>query len=312
MKAVLVDYLLEMKVCDLIVVGAGPAGLTAAIYAGRYMLDTLVFGELIGGLASEAYKICNFPTYESITGIELASKMKKHVENLGIQIKAERVTDIKKKENIFEVKTDREIYQSKKIILATGTKKRKLNLEKEDKFLGRGLSYCATCDAGFFKDKIVGVIGGSNAALTAALLLSEFATKVYIIYRQGKFFRAEPAWVDLVKKNKKIELIFNANIVELLGKDKLESIKLDNDKKLKLDGLFITMGSVPNTELAEKFGVKLENKYVKTDKEQKTNIHGVFAAGDITNNPLKQIITACGEGAIAATSAYKEIMEETK
>ena len=291
---------------DLIIIGAGPAGLSAAVYAARYLMKTLVIGELQGGLASEAFEICNFLTYDNIKGFELAKKMVDHVKSLDIEIKPEKVTKISKNDS-FDVETDSGKYQAKKIILATGTKRRKLGLENENKLAGKGISYCATCDAAFFKDKVVGVVGGSNSALTAALLLSRFAKNVYIIYRQDQFFRAEPAWVKQVEETKNIQSIFNSNIVELIGEDKLEGIKLDSEKTLELDGLFIEIGSDPNVELAEKLNVKLEKNYIVVDKSQKTNIKGVFAAGDVCNNVMKQIIVAAGEGAIAAKSTFDEL-----
>jgi len=295
---------------DLVIIGAGPSGLTAAIYAARYKLNTLVIGEQIGGLAAEAEEIHNFPSHKKITGIELIKKMREQVENLGVEIKNSYVNSIKKIDSQFLVKTSSTEYKAKKIILATGTKKRKLGLELEDKFLGKGISYCATCDAAFFKNKIVGVVGGSNSAITAALLLSKFANKVYIIYRKDKFFRAEPKLVEEVEKNEKIKSIFNSNVTELIGENKLEGVKLDNGDKLNLDGLFIEIGSVPNLKLAEELGIELEENYIKVDKKQRTNIRGVFACGDVTNSPLKQIIVACAQGAIAANSAYEELKGE--
>ena len=295
---------------DLVIIGAGPSGLTAAIYAARYKLNTLVIGEQIGGLAAEAEEIHNFPSHKKITGIELIKKMREQVENLGVEIKNSYVNSIKKIDSQFLVKTSSTEYKAKKIILATGTKKRKLGLELEDKFLGKGISYCATCDAAFFKNKIVGVVGGSNSAITAALLLSKFANKVYIIYRKNKFFRAEPKLVEEVEKNEKIKPIFNSNVTELIGENKLEGVKLDNGDKLNLEGLFIEIGSVPNLKLAEELGIELEENHIKVDKKQRTNIRGVFACGDVTNSPLKQIIVACAQGAIAANSAYEELKGE--
>jgi len=295
---------------DLVIIGAGPSGLTAAIYAARYKLNTLVIGEQIGGLAAEAEEIHNFPSHKKITGIELIKKMREQVENLGVEIKNSYVNSIKKIDSQFLVKTSSTEYKAKKIILATGTKKRKLGLEQEDKFLGKGISYCATCDAAFFKNKIVGVVGGSNSAITAALLLSKFANKVYIIYRKNKFFRAEPKLVEEIEKNEKIKSIFNSNVTELIGENKLEGVKLDNGDKLNLDGLFIEIGSVPNLKLAEELGIELEENHIKVDKKQRTNIRGVFACGDVTNSPLKQIIVACAQGAIAANSAYEELKGE--
>jgi len=295
---------------DLVIIGAGPSGLTAAIYAARYKLNTIVIGEQIGGMAAEAEEIHNFPSHKKITGIELIKKMREQVENFGVEIKNSYVNSIKKIDSQFLVKTSSTEYKAKKIILATGTEKRKLGLDLEDKFLGKGISYCATCDAAFFKNKVVGVVGGSNSALTAALLLSKFANKVYIIYRKNKFFRAEPKLVEEVEKNEKIKSIFNSNVTELIGENKLEGVKLDNGDKLNLDGLFIEIGSVPNLKLAEELGIELEENHIKVDKKQRTNIRGVFACGDVTNSPLKQIIVACAQGAIAANSAYEELKGE--
>jgi len=292
---------------DVIIVGAGPAGLTAALYAARYNMKVIVIGKMLGGTIGEAIKVCNFPSYEEITGIEFVKKMIEQIKNLGVEIKMEEVFDINKKGKEFSVVTNKEKYFGRKVILATGTQRRKLNLPNEDKLVGQGVSYCATCDAGFYKNKIVGVVGGSDAALTAALLLSEFAKKVYIIYRKDKFFRGEQAWIKEVEKNKNIEPLFNLRVVELIGDKKLNGVVLNDGKKLELDGLFIEIGSVPVGELGKKLKLKFEGIFIAVDKKQKTNVEGIYAAGDITNNPLKQMITACAEGAIAANSAYREL-----
>lgn len=291
---------------DLIIIGSGPAGLTAGLYAARYKLNTLIIGEVSGGLASEAVEIWNFPSYNKITGLELMQKMENQVKRLGAEIKNEAVKNIEKTSSGFSVETDSKRYKAKNIILATGREKRKLGLKDEGKFLGKGVSYCATCDSAFFKDKITGVIGGGNSALTAALLLSKFSSKVYIIYRKDKFFRPIPQWVDEVKKNKKIEILFNTEVTKLEGKDFLEAVRLNTGKKLELQGLFIEIGATPASVLAKKLGVKLnEYKFIIVNKKQETNVKGIFACGDVTDNILKQIITACGEGAIAAFEAYK-------
>lgn len=300
-----------MEIYDLIIVGAGPAGLTAAVYAGRYLLNTIVIGITPGGTITEAHKVCNFPSYKSISGIELIKKIIEQVKDLGIDIKQEEVKEIKKNK-IFEVKTNNSIYKTKKIILAIGRKKEKLNVKGEDKFLGKGVSYCAVCDASFFKNKIVAVIGGSNAALTSALLLAKHAKKVYIIYRKEKFFRAEPLWVKQVEKNKKIKTFFNSNLKEIYGDEKVKGAKLNNEKDIKVSGIFIEIGSIPNKEFPKQLNLETEKGYIKINKKQETSIKGIYAAGDITNNSLKQMITACGEGAIAATSAYKEIKKDQK
>jgi len=299
-----------MEIYDLVIIGAGPAGLTAAVYAGRYLLNTLVIGEIQGGTISEAVEVCNFPSYESIRGMELTKKLINQTEKLGIDIKQEKVEEIRKNKD-FEIKTNKSVYKSKKVILATGRKKRKLDIEGEAKFLGKGVSYCATCDAAFFRDKIVAVAGGSNAALTAALLLTEYSKKVYIIYRKEFFFRAEPAWVKQVENNKKIETIFKSNINEIKGSKNVEKIILDSGKELSVDGVFIEVGSIPDTNLPRQLDIELDNNdYVIANELQKTSLSGVFAAGDITNNSLKQAVTAAAEGAIAANSAFEEIRKK--
>lgn len=296
-----------MKTYDVIIVGSGPAGLTAALYAARYNMNVLVIGKVPGGTIGEASKVCNFPTYENVTGMELVKRMINQIKNMNVEIKMEEVLDIEKKKEGFDVKTNKEKYSARKVILATGTQKRKLNLPNEDKLIGHGVSYCATCDARLYKDKTVAVVGGSDAALTAALLLSEFAKKVSIIYRKDKFFRGEQAWINEVKRKKNIKPIFNSRVVKLLGDKKLEGVELNDGKELKLDGLFVEIGSVPLDELAKGLKLKFEGIFIAVDKRQRTNVDGVYAAGDITNNPLKQMVTACAEGAIAANSAYREL-----
>lgn len=287
---------------DLIIIGGGPAGLTAAIYASRYKLKTLLITKTPGGIASTAHHVCNFPTYEDISGFELMKKMEDHVKNIKVPIIYDEVISIKN----FKVKTKNKTYEAKKIIITLGTERIRLGLKNEIQFLGKGVSYCATCDGPLYKNKDVAVVGGSNAALTAALLLADYANQVYIIYRKDKF-RAEPAWVEQVKKNKKIKTIFNEEVTELRGEKFLEKIKLKS-RELKIQGLFIEIGSIPDKKLIPKLKIKTDSKgYIITDKQQRTSLRGIFAAGDITNNSLKQIITACGEGATAAYSVYEEL-----
>jgi len=300
---------MKNKVYDLIIIGTGPAGLTAGIYSGRYGISTLVFGTLAGGLAGEAFEIYNFPSHGKISGFELMNKMLVQTKEAGGEIKPEKVSEIKKGKN-FEVITNKGKYLSKKIIIATGSERKSIGLEREKELTGKGVSYCATCDAGLYKNKNVGVVGGGNSALAASLLLSKFAKKVYILYRGEKFFRAESAWIKEVEKNPKIEPIFNSAITKLVGEKRLESVEVNNEKTINLDGLFIEIGSDPQINLVKQIGVKLEKGEIITDKKQRTNLKGVFAAGDVTDNPLKQIVTACAEGAIAAYSAYEELEQE--
>lgn len=300
-----------MEKYDVIIIGGGPAGLTAGIYSARYHMKTIIFSKNIGGTASTAHKICNFPSYTNIKGFELMQRFIKHVESLKVPIVYEEVSKIEKKSDNFIVCVGKTKYESKKLIFAGGTERIRLNINGEGKFLGRGVSYCATCDAAFFKNKKIAVVGGSDAALTAALLLTEYSNEVFIIYRKDKFFRAEPAWVELVDKNKNIKKIFNEEITEIIGKEKVEKIKLKSGKTMDVDGVFIEAGSVPETKLLKELKVKLNDKdYIIVDKNQETSVKGLFAAGDVTNNNLKQIVTATGEAAVAANSCYRQIKEE--
>ncbi len=299
-----------MEKHDLVIIGLGPAGYSAAIYAGRYKMDVLLVGQLPGGIAGTAHDVRNYAGFEKITGMELMMKMHKQTEGLGVQIKPDIINNIKKSEEGFVLKTTKEEIFAKKLIIATGTQRRELGIPREKKLVGKGISYCATCDAGFYKDKVAAVVGGGDAALTAALLLSQHAKKVYIIYRKPEFTKAEVAWVDEVNKTDNIETVFTAEVEELIGEEKLEKVKLSNGNELDLDGLFIEIGGTSNIKLAEELDLELENGSIKVDLGQKTNVSGVFAAGDVTNRPFKQMISAAGDGATACYTAYKELQKE--
>lgn len=292
-----------METYDTIIIGAGPAGMTSAIYAARYKLKTLVISKDVGGVANLAHKVENWPGILNITGIKLMQNFKEHVKSLGVEIVEDEVDKITKKFEII-TKGDKR-FKAKTLILALGTIRRKLNIPGEDEFIGRGVSYCYTCDAVFFKGKTVCVIGGSNSAAMAALLLSEYAKKVYVIYRKGKL-RADSVLVErLEKKKPKTEMIYNAEVAKILGTKFVEKIVLKDGKELPMEGIFIEIGGIPSTDLAKQIGVKLdESKSIIVDYNMQTNVKGVFAAGDITNTPLAQIVTACGDGAKAAYSAF--------
>ena len=314
------EYSLDYKTqnnYELIIIGSGCSGLTSGIYAGRYKLKTLIIGSSFGGVILEAHNIENYPGFTSITGIELMKKFKKSVDLLNIPILQKEVISIKKQKNKFCIQTrDNNLFYSTTIIICCGTKRRKLSIEGEEKFKGKGVSYCTTCDAPVFAERIVAVIGGSNSACQSAILLSKYASKVYIIYRQNKL-RAEPINIENVIKNKKIKIIYNTNIVKLNGKNYLESIELDNiykeSKILNIDGIFVEIGAEPSVYFAEDLNLELsKNKEIIVDKFCNTNIKGVYAAGDITDTPFRQLITACGQGAIAALSAYKYILKKKK
>lgn len=294
---------------DLIIIGGGPAGLSAAIYAARYMLNTLLLSKDHGGAIAEAHLVENYPGYEEISGLELMEKFRKQAKKLEVEIKDEEAEGIKKEKDHFVVNN---MHKAKKIILAIGTSRRKLNVPGEDEFIGKGVSYCVTCDAPFYRDKVVGVVGGNNSAARAAQLLSEYAKKVYIIYRKEKI-RAEPKLCSQIDKNPKIEIINNTQVKEVKGEKFVNSVVFDSGEVFMLDGLFIEIGSVPSATLPKEIGVKLDdNGYIIVDKAMNTNAKGVYAAGDITtgSNQWRQVITACAEGGIAAASAYLDIKKE--
>ena len=308
---------------DLIILGAGPAGLSASIYASRYKINHIVIGNIFDSSTSKAHLLENWPGEKSIKGLDLVNNFSDHAKDLGADIFQENVVEITKEvdsdseKNIFTIKTNLDkVYQAKSILMALGTKHRKLNIPVEEEFLGKGVSYCAVCDGAFFKEKIVAVVGGSNSAAMAAMMLSEHASKVYLIYRK-ELLRCEPIMIDRLEKNEKVEIIYNTNVTKVSGDKKVELIEIDNEyngsKKIKLDGLFIEAGSVPSASLIKGLEMKTDDSgYVVIDQSGATNIRGVYAAGDITNgsNGLRQIVTATSEGAIAATSIYKYLKEK--
>lgn len=298
---------------DLIIIGAGPAGLTASIYASRYQIKHLVIGAQLGGAMAWASQIENYPGFEKITGLDLANKMAKQAKGLRGEIISDAVAEIKIEDLIFNIFTgNKKEYKAKTLIIATGTKRQELGIPGEKEYLGKGVSYCTTCDAAFFKNKTVAMVGGANAAVMGALHLAGLAKKVYLIYRRRPL-RADPIWTDRVAKNPKIEIIYETNLTEILGDgNKVTGINLDksyqNQKTINLEGVFIEIGGIPGTDLAKSIGVELDEKgFVKVQSDMSTNIAGVFAAGDIANlhGELQQIVTACAEGAIAAHSVYK-------
>lgn len=298
---------------DLIIIGSGPAGLTASIYAGRYQLSHLVIGKLIGGTITWAHKVENFPGFLSISGFELGQKMGEQVKNFGTEIVEENAGKIEKVSGGFKILTDagRELL-AKAIIVATGTERRKLGVPGEKEYLGKGVSYCTTCDAAFFKNKEVVLIGGSNAACSGANHLAQFAQKVYLIYRKDEL-RAEPVWVNEIKSNPKVVIVYNTNVTEILGDgNQVTGVGLDNtfqgNNQIKADGVFVEIGGIPVDSFLGSLGVELdENNYIKVNEEMETNLSGLFAAGDVTTHGLimSQAITSAADGAIAAGSVYK-------
>lgn len=300
---------MENKLYDLVIIGAGPAGLGASIYASRYKMEHLVIGNEIGGQVMEASEIENWAGEISIPGKTLIGKFEHHARHLGATIVQADVEGIQKTETGFQIVAGGEKYNAKGVIMALGMKARKMHVPGEDKFVGKGVSYCATCDAMFFRDKSVVVVGGGDAAATAALHLADFASSVKLLYRDAYTF--EPAWEEQIKANAKIEMVECTNIMEIKGDQKVTGLVCEVAKKpkeLEVQGVFIEVGTTPGVTIAQNLGVQLdEQNYIVVDQTQATNVPMVYAAGDVTtgSNKFRQIITAVAEGAVAAGSLYR-------
>ncbi len=299
---------------DIVIIGGGVSGLSAAIYAGRFMMKTAVIAEKLGGTIVLTDDIANYPGFNRITGLELGDKIQGHVKDYDVEIIEKKVTKVERcKEGCFKVFTGDEYLHTKTIIFATGTEWRKLNVPGEKEFTGKGVHYCALCDGLFYKDKIIGIVGGSDSAAKEALLLAEYGKKIYLIYR-GERIRPEPINLKQVMENETIEVINDTNVIEIKGDEFVTGVVFDNPYKgsneFKLDALFIEIGHAPLSGLAKKIGVTLNEKdEILIDREAKTNIEGVFAAGDVVDTKFKQAITGVAEGVTAAYSAYHYVNE---
>jgi thioredoxin reductase (NADPH) len=294
-----------MKIYDLIIVGAGPAGITAGIYAKNFGLDCLIVGEEGGSVLSGAYKVDNYPGVFSLTGKDLLKKFREHQKHLKIPVKNERVEILSRTKSGFRVATDVREYEAKALIIAFGTQVNKPSIQNAEKLENKGVYYQTCSSASLFTNKTVAIIGGANSAVMRTIMCAGKAKKIYLIYRKNKL-RADKIWTDKIKKFKNIEIIFNSIVLEVGGKSKLEKIILNNGKELKIDTLFVEAGSVPNIELIKDLKINTNGSgYIETEKNQSTSAEGVFAAGDITtgSNNFRQIVTACSEGAIAALGA---------
>ncbi|MEM3579094.1 MAG: thioredoxin-disulfide reductase [Candidatus Bathyarchaeia archaeon] len=300
-----------METWDLIIIGAGPAGLTAGIYAARSGMKALIIEEKIaGGTVGDAPIIENYPGFEKISGVELAQKIAAQCRKLGTVIhEFERVAalDLKSEEKI--VKTDKGVYKAKTVIIASGSIHSELGVPGEREFRGRGVSYCGICDGPLFKGKRVLVVGGGNSAVATALYLAELASEVKVAHRRDAF-RAEEARVKTLIEKRNVEVLWNTEVKEIKGDKIVGKAVLINNKtgetfELPVDGVFIQVGEIPNSKLAREAGVELdEHGYIVVDVRQRTNILGVYAAGDVTNHPVKQVGTAVGQGITAALEAY--------
>ena len=291
---------------DIIVIGAGPAGLTAAIYARRAKKEVLVLEALTyGGQIINTLDIENYPGEEHISGFDFATKLYNQTKNLGATIKFEKVIDIEDHGNYKSVITKKEEYKSKTIIIATGTDNRKLKLENEDKFLGRGISYCATCDGNFYKDKIVAVAGGGKIALEDSLYLSDIAKKVYLINNLENF--SDEELLEKIKVKDNCVILTNSKITKLIGEDKFEKIEINNNNQIEVEGLFVAIGKVPENENFRKLIELNEAGYAVSNEDCHTKTPGIYVAGDNRVKKLRQLVTATSDGAIAATEAIRFI-----
>ena len=303
-----------MENFDIIIIGAGPAGLTAGLYAGRQNSKALVIDKgLAGGLGSEVPMMENYPGFDLISGMELISKMKPQCEKFSEIRENQIIEDIEKRDDGIYIKTKSSIgddfneYLTKSVILATGASHRHLNVPGESEFLGRGVAYCATCDGMFFVNRDILMVGGGNSAAQEALYLKNIGCNVKIVHRRDSL-RCEHRLEELLKE-KGVEILWNSTIKEIKGDMAVNSVTLVRngvEEDYKTDAVFVAIGDEPSNDLAKKLGVELdEGGYIITDKSQATNVSGVYAAGDITGG-VKQWIVACGEGAVAAISAYQD------
>lgn len=303
---------------DSIIIGGGPAGLTAAIYSIRAGKSVLLFErQVIGGQVAYTSMVDNYTGIKHIDGATLSSMMFEHAKSLGLQINYSEVIDLDFSEKIKKVKTHKGTFEAKTIILCLGASAKKLDIENEKKFLGRGISYCATCDGNFFKDKNVAVVGGGSTSLEDTIYLSNLAKKVFLIKRRAEF-SGEKILCEKVlalSKTPKVEVITNSSVEKIVGEDKLEKIVVKNlvdgsFKELEVDGLFIAIGRKPDTEMVfEKLNLD-KNGYIITDEKMQTSVPGVYACGDVRAKQLRQIVTAVNDGAIASVNANEYILNE--
>lgn len=297
---------------DIIIIGGGPAGLTAAIYGARFNLKVLVLADSVGGHAAEAYLVENYPGFGPINGMELMNKMGEQAESQGVEIRFEHAAKIRKTPAGFKVTSGGGEYDTRTVLIASGTERQRLGVKGEAEFAGKGVSYCATCDGFFFKGRTVAIIGGGDAALSGAEMLADLAVKVYIVHRRQEF-RGEPVKLDRLKSKPNIQFVLDCIVEEVRGDKAVNAIIIKNvvtgaKTELMVDGVFVEIGAVPSSDVAKELGAELDSSgYIIVDDAQKTTIEGVYAAGDIStgSNRFRQIITAAAEGAIAANAIYR-------
>jgi len=296
---------------DVIIVGGAAAGLTAGIYAGRRALKTLILTTDIGGQASLTTDVENYPGTGKISGSILMQKFKEQAESFGAEIKFAEVNRIEKQQDGFKVFAGGDEFETISVILAFGLAHQHLNVPGESELIGRGVAYCATCDGPLFKNKTVAVVGGGNSAFDAAEFLADITQKVYLLVRSDRY-NAEQVLIDSVKNKANVEILNFTEVKEIIGEKKVEKIKVvnnqtKNDKEIILNGIFIEAGYMPKTDFIKELVELDERGLIKIDSECQTNVPGIFAAGDVTNAPFKQVVISAGEGAKAALSANRYV-----
>jgi len=302
-----------MKIYDLVIIGAGPAGITAAIYASRKRLDTLVISKDIGGQAALSGDVENYTGYQFISGPELALKFEEHLKKFDITLKeGEAVLELGKAGNLVSVRTDKGVYEAKSAIIASGKRSRELGCPGEKEFKNKGLTYCATCDGPLFSGKDVAVIGGGNSALDAAIQLIKIANKIYLVNIADEL-TGDTVMQEIVKLSPKITILNGTRVSAVLGDKMVHSIRVnsaDKEELLAVKGVFVEIGLIPNSEFVP--GVeKNDLREIKVNSYNETNVPGIFAAGDVTDVPEKQIVIAAGEGSKAALGVFKYLIHNT-
>ncbi len=294
---------------DVLIIGGGPAGLSAGIFTCRAGLNTILLeGTALGGKANLSYEVTNYPGRSSISGYDLMQEIISHATTLGLKIEYESATRLKSTKSGFSIKTKNNTYTANKVIIACGCKERKLSLENEEKFVGRGISFCASCDGMFYRGKTVAVVGGGNTAIDDVKYLSRLAQKVYIINRRDKF-RAGEHQLEKIKKLKNVVIIPNAVVTKLHGDERLEGVTINENgslKELQVDGLFEAIGSVPDLEFIDIELEKDDLGYIKVNERMETSENNLFACGDIISKNFRQIVTACADGAIAGNECIEK------
>lgn len=292
---------------DLIILGAGVAGLTAAIYSARAGLKFVVLEQdgFGGGQIASAHTVDNYPGFKGISGDELANAIREHAEGLGAKIEFAIIKDIVKENGIITVVSDDDLkLKAKSVIIATGSTPKRLGVPGEDALIGNGVSYCALCDGAFYKGKNVVVVGGGDTAVEDAIYLSDICKSITLIHRRDTF-RAPKTRIDALKSKSNVDIIYNKTVKKIIGNDKVSGVLLSNDNLLQCDGAFIAVGSEPKLSFTNNLNLAFSGKYIDATEDCKTNSEGIFVAGDVRAKQLRQVVTAAADGANAANSVIK-------